>query len=171
MADGPVNDAPYRLMNDVSFGENVVVYSFTNLYGCTIGDDTRIGTFVEIQRGAVIGARCKVQSHTFVCDGIEIEDEVFVGHGVMFVNDRRPRATSDGGLQTEDDWELERTLVKRGASLGSGAVVLGGITIGEGALVGAGAVVTRDVAPGETVAGNPARALVGSAGGSAPPKG
>jgi acetyltransferase-like isoleucine patch superfamily enzyme len=172
MADGPVNDAPYRLMKDVSFGENVVVYSFTNLYGCTIGDDTRIGTFVEIQRGAVIGARCKVQSHTFVCDGIEIEDEVFVGHGVMFVNDRRPRATSDGGgLQTEDDWELERTLVKRGASLGSGAVVLGGITIGEGALVGAGAVVTRDVAPGETVAGNPARALVGSAGGSAPPKG
>jgi acetyltransferase-like isoleucine patch superfamily enzyme len=172
MADGPVNDAPYRLMKDVSFGENVVVYSFTNLYGCTIGDDTRIGTFVEIQRGAVIGARCKVQSHTFVCDGIELEDEVFVGHGVMFVNDRRPRATSDGGgLQTEDDWELERTLVKRGASLGSGAVVLGGITIGEGALVGAGAVVTRDVAPGETVAGNPARALVGSAGGSAPPKG
>ena len=172
MADGPVNDAPYRLMQDVSFGENVVVYSFTNLYGCRIGDDTRIGTFVEIQRGAVIGARCKVQSHTFVCDGIELEDEVFVGHGVMFVNDRRPRATSDGGgLQTEDDWELERTLVKRGASLGSGAVVLGGITIGEGALVGAGAVVTRDVAPGETVAGNPARALVGSAGGSAPPKG
>jgi acetyltransferase-like isoleucine patch superfamily enzyme len=171
MADGPVNDAPYRLIRDVTFGENVVVYSFTNLYGCTIGDDTRIGTFVEIQRGAVIGARCKVQSHTFVCDGIEIEDEVFVGHGVMFVNDRRPRATSDGGLQTEDDWELERTLVKRGASLGSGAVVLGGITIGEGALVGAGAVVTRDVAPGETVAGNPARALVGSAGGSAPPKG
>jgi acetyltransferase-like isoleucine patch superfamily enzyme len=172
MADGPVNDAPYRLMKDVSFGENVVVYSFTNLYGCTIGDDTRIGTFVEIQRGAVIGARCKVQSHTFVCDGIELEDEVFVGHGVMFVNDSRPRATSDGGgLQTEDDWELERTLVKRGASLGSGAVVLGGITIGEGALVGAGAVVTRDVAPGETVAGNPARALAGSAGGSAPPKG
>jgi len=172
MADGPVNDAPYRLIRDVSFGENVVVHSFTNLYGCTIGDDTRIGTFVEIQRGAVIGARCKVQSHTFVCDGIEIEDEVFVGHGVVFVNDRRPRATSEaGGLQTEDDWDLERTVVRLGASLGSGAVVLGGITIGEGALVGAGAVVTRDVAPGETVAGNPARVLAGSTGGSAPPKG
>jgi acetyltransferase-like isoleucine patch superfamily enzyme len=156
----PANHAPHRLINDVEFGEDVVVYSFTNLYGCTIGDGSRIGTFVEIQRGARIGARCKIQSHTFVCDGVEIGDEVFVGHGVMFVNDKRPKATAEGGeLQTEDDWELLRTVVERRASLGSGAVVLGGVRIGEGALVGAGAVVTRDVAPGEVVAGVPARAL------------
>ncbi len=156
----PANDAPHRLINDVEFGDNVVVFSFTNLYGCRIGDNTRIGTFVEVQRGASIGANCKVQSHTFVCDGVEIGDEVFVGHGVMFINDKSPRATTDSGaLQTDDDWELQRTVVERGASLGSGAVILGGIRIGEGALVGAGAVVTRDVAPGETVAGSPARPL------------
>jgi acetyltransferase-like isoleucine patch superfamily enzyme len=155
----PANDAPYRLLDDVELGEGVVVQSFTNLYGCSIGDGTRIGTFVEIQRGARIGARCKIQSHTFVCDGITIEDEVFVGHGVMFVNDRRPRATNAGGaLQGADDWRLEQTLVERGASIGSGAVILCGVTIGAGALVGAGAVVTRDVAPGEVVAGVPARA-------------
>jgi UDP-2-acetamido-3-amino-2,3-dideoxy-glucuronate N-acetyltransferase len=160
VADGPVNDAPYRMIQDVAFGDNVVVYSFTNLYGCSIGDNTRIGTFVEIQRGAVVGANCKIQSHAFICDGVEIEDEVFVSHGVVFVNDRRPRATrAEGGLQTEEDWALERTVVERGASLGSGAVILGGLRIGRGALVGAGAVVTRDVGPGETVAGNPARAL------------
>ncbi|MGH3004327.1 MAG: acyltransferase [Gaiellaceae bacterium] len=160
MADGPANDAPYRLIRDVTFGDNVVVYSFTNLYGCSIGDNTRIGTFVEIQRGAVVGANCKIQSHAFICDGVEIEDEVFVSHGVVFVNDRRPRATAAGGrLQTEEDWALERTVVERGASLGSGSVILGGLRIGQGALVGAGAVVTRDVAAGETVAGNPARAL------------
>jgi UDP-2-acetamido-3-amino-2,3-dideoxy-glucuronate N-acetyltransferase len=126
MSNSPVNDAPYRLIADVAFGANVVVHPFTNLYGCTIGDDTRIGPYVEVQRGAVIGARCKVQSHTFVCDGIVIEDDVFVGHGVMFINDKRPRATAEGRLQTEDDWQLMRTVIGRGASLGSGSVILGG---------------------------------------------
>ncbi len=161
MADGPANDAPFRVIApDVEFGAGVLVYSFTNLYGCRIGDETRIGTFVEIQRGAVIGARCKIQSHTFVCDGVRIGDGVFVGHGVRFVNDKRPAATStSGALQTTDDWQLLETVVEDGASIGSGAVVMGGITIGAGALVGAGAVVTRDVAPGQTVAGVPARAL------------
>jgi UDP-2-acetamido-3-amino-2,3-dideoxy-glucuronate N-acetyltransferase len=159
MAAEPVNEAPYRLIDDVSFGEDVRVYSFTNLYGCHIGDGTRIGTFVEVQRGAVIGARCKIQSHTFVCDGVTIEDEVFVGHGVMFINDRFPRATAaDGSLQTEDDWELEPTVIERRATLGSGVVVLGGVRIGAGALVGAGAVVTKDVEPCAVVAGVPARA-------------
>jgi UDP-2-acetamido-3-amino-2,3-dideoxy-glucuronate N-acetyltransferase len=146
MADAPANDAPYRLIDDVQFGEDVVVYSFSNLYGCSIGDGTRIGPFVEIQRGASIGARCKIQSHTFICDGVTIEDEVFVGHGVMFINDKYPRATtSDGTFQDASDWDLEVTRVRRGASLGSGAVILGGVTVGEGALVGAGAVVRRDV--------------------------
>lgn len=165
MADGPANEAPYRLISDVVFGEDVVVQSFTNLYGCRIGDGTRVGPFVEIQRGAVVGARCKVQSHSFVCDGVELGDEVFVGHGVLFVNDKRPRATTASGeLQNEDDWELLRTTVERGASIGSGAVVLGGVRIGERALVGAGAVVTRDVAAGETVVGVPARVLAREAG-------
>ena len=158
MAEHPSNDAPYRLIEDVSFGNGVVVHAFTNLYGCRIGDDTRIGPFVEIQRGVSVGANCKIQSHTFICDGVEIEDEVFVGHGVMFINDNRPRATDDAGaLQTADDWTLLRTTVRRRAAIGSGAVILGGVTIGEGALVGAGAVVTRDVPSGETVAGVPAR--------------
>ena len=162
MADGPVNDAPYRLIDDVEFGENVVVQAFTNLYGCKIGDNTRIGTFVEIQRGAVIGANCKIQSHTFICDGVTIEDEVFIGHGVMFINDNRPRpTTTQGALQTETDWETLRTVVGRRTSLGSGAVLIGGLVIGEGALVGAGAVVTRNVEPGTTVAGVPARRLTG----------
>lgn len=147
-------------MTDVVFGEDVVVQSFTNLYGCTIGDRTRIGAFVEIQRGAVVGARCKIQSHTFICDGVEIRDEVFVGHGVMFINDKTPRATSETGeLQGDEDWTLLPTIVERGVSIGSGAVILGGVRIGDGSLVGAGAVVTRDVVPGETVVGNPARAL------------
>ncbi|HEY6151865.1 MAG TPA: acyltransferase [Gaiellaceae bacterium] len=160
MADGPVNDAPYRLLNDVQFGDGVVVQAFTNLYGCAIGDETRVGPFVEIQRGVTVGARCKVQSHTFICTGVEIADEVFVGHGVMFINDKRPHATTDeGALQTDDDWELLPTIVERRASLGSGAVILGGIRIGEGAIVGAGAVVTRDVPAGATVAGSPARVL------------
>jgi acetyltransferase-like isoleucine patch superfamily enzyme len=155
----PANEAPYRLIADVTFGEGVVVQAFTNLYGCEIGDETRIGTFVEIQRGASIGARCKIQSHTFICDGVAIGDEVFVGHGVVFINDLHPRAAADSGrLLAEEDWELVRTVVGDRASIGSGAVILGGITIGAGALVGAGAVVTRDVAPGAVVVGNPARA-------------
>ena len=149
MADGPANDAGHRLIDDVDFGDDVVVYSFTNLYGCRIGDRTRVGPFVEIQRGAVVGADCKIQSHTFICDGVTIEDDVFVGQGVLFVNDKRPR--------TAGAWELLPTVVERGASIGSGAVILGGVTIGAGALVGAGAVVTRNVARDETVAGVPAR--------------
>jgi len=147
------------LIDDVDFGQNVVVSAFTNLYGCRIGDETRIGPFVEIQRDAEIGARCKIQSHAFICTGVTIDDEVFVGHGTLFINDKFPRATTESGrLKTEDDWVIARTIVERGAALGSGAVVLGGLRIGAGALVGAGAVVTRDVAPGETVAGVPARA-------------
>lgn len=139
-------------------GQNVIIHGFANLYGCRVGDGTRIGPFVEIQAGATIGARCKVSSHTFICSGVTIEDEVFVGHGVMFTNDPDPRATSpDGSLQTALDWEQVPTLVCRGASIGSGAVILCGVTIGAGALVGAGAVVTRDVEPGAVVAGCPAR--------------
>jgi UDP-2-acetamido-3-amino-2,3-dideoxy-glucuronate N-acetyltransferase len=158
MADAPANEAPFRLIDDVSFGENVIVHPFTNLYGCRIGDNTRIGPFVEVQRGAVIGSNCKIQSHTFICDGVEIEDEVFVGHGTLFINDNYPRATTDQGeLQSEDDWTLLPITVGRRATLGSGALVLGGVHIGEGATVGAGAVVTHDVALGETVIGVPAR--------------
>lgn len=155
----PANDARYRQIDDVVFGAGVIVHAFTNLYGCRIGAATRIGTFVEIQRGAEIGASCKIQSHTFICDGVRIEDEVFVGHGVTFVNDKRPRATNGAGaLQTEEDWELLETVVERGASIGSGATILGGVNIGRQAVVGAGAVVTRDVEPGATVVGNPAGA-------------
>jgi acetyltransferase-like isoleucine patch superfamily enzyme len=158
MADEPVNDAPFRLIDDVVFGENVVVYSFTNLYGCRIGDNTRVGPFVEIQRGAVVGSNCKIQSHTFICDGVEIGDEVFVGHGTMFINDNYPSATTEQGEpQDPEDWTMLPIFVGRGATLGSGTVVLGGVRIGEGAVVGAGAVVTRDVAPGATVIGVPAR--------------
>jgi acetyltransferase-like isoleucine patch superfamily enzyme len=160
VAGQPSNEAPFRLIADVSFGRGVVVQSFTNLYGCAIGDRTRVGPFVEIQRGAEIGAACKIQSHTFICDGVRIGDRVFVGHGVTFVNDRRPRATGGGGeLQTEADWELLETVVEDEASIGSGAVVLGGVRIGTGAMVGAGAVVTRDVAPGATVVGGAASEL------------
>jgi UDP-2-acetamido-3-amino-2,3-dideoxy-glucuronate N-acetyltransferase len=159
--NAPVNEAPYRLLDDVELGEGVAIYSFTNLYGCRVGAGTRIGTFVEVQRGATIGAACKIQS--FICDGVAIEDEVFVGHGVMFVNDKRPRATTGGELQTEDDWELLETVVERGATIGSGATILGGVRIGAGAMVGAGAVVSHDVEPGATVAGVPARPLPGSA--------
>jgi UDP-2-acetamido-3-amino-2,3-dideoxy-glucuronate N-acetyltransferase len=159
MPNGPANDAPYRLIDDVEFGEGVAVYSFTNLYGCRIGDGTRIGTFVEIQRGARIGARCKVSSHTFICEGVTIEDEVFIGHGVTFTNDTYPRATTGGALQTANDWSVEPTLVKKGVSIGSGATILCNVVIGENAIVGAGAVVTKDVPPGTIVAGNPARVL------------
>lgn len=160
MPDTPANHAPFRLIDDVAFGDDVVVQSFTNLYGCRIGSGTRIGPFVEIQRGAVVGERCKVQSHAFICDGVEIEDEVFVGHGVLFINDKHPRATTaDGTLQGVDDWELLPTVVRRRATLGSGAIILGGVTVGEGAVVGAGAVVTRDVEGNEVVVGNAARPL------------
>ena len=143
---------------DVKLGRNVRVHPFVNLYGCEIGDDTKIGPFVEVQKGAKIGDRCKISSHTFICEGVTIESEVFVGHGVTFINDRYPRATnSDGQLKTEADWDCQATLVKRGASIGSGATLLGGITIGENAVVGAGSVVTRDVLPNTTVIGNPAQ--------------
>lgn len=149
-----------RISPDVILGRDVQLVGFCNLYGCVIGDETRIGTFVEIQRGARIGARCKISSHTFICEGVTIEDGVFIGHGVMFVNDRRPKALNpDGSLQTNADWECQRTRVRRGASIGSGATLLGGITIGEDALVGAGSVVTKDVPAGSTVAGNPARVV------------
>ncbi len=140
-------------------GKNTRIHGFVNLYGCEIGDETGVGAFVEIQKNAVIGARCKISSHTFICEGVTIEDEVFVGHGVMFINDMDPRATTDGLPQTEADWTMVRTRICRRASIGSGAVVLGNVTVGEDALVGAGAVVTRDVMPGTVVAGNPARFL------------
>ena len=149
-----------RIAPDVSLGEGVRIHDFVNLYGCAIGDHTTIGTFVEIQKGAVVGKHCKIQSHTFICEGVVIEDNVFVGHGVMFINDRHPRATrADGSLQTEEDWTCTGTLVKRGASIGSNVTVLCGVTIGEDSLVGAGSVVTRDVPCGAVVAGNPARVL------------
>lgn len=146
---------------DVILEEGVVIFhrDLVNLYGCRIGAGTKIGAFVEIQKNAVVGRRCKISSHTFVCEGVTIEDEVFVGHGVMFINDRYPRATTNGQLQTEADWKVEPTRVRRGASIGSGTVLLCGVTVGEGALVGAGAVVTADVPPGATVAGVPARRL------------
>jgi acetyltransferase-like isoleucine patch superfamily enzyme len=149
-----------RIASDVKLGQSVTIYDFVNLYGCEIGDGTRIGTFVEIQKGVLVGRNCKISSHSFICEGVTIEDEVFVGHHVIFINDRYPRATGpDGHLQTEADWHVVPTRVKRGASIGSGAVILCGVTIGEGATVGAGSVVTHDVAPGTVVAGNPARIL------------
>jgi len=152
--------APYRLLTDVDIGPGAQIASFTNLYGCRIGAESRIGPFVEIQRGASVGSRCKIQSHTFICEGVEIRDEVFVGHSVVFVNDKRPRATTGtGALQTDADWELLHTVVEAGASVGSGAVVLGGVRVGAGALVGAGAVVSKDVPAGATVIGVPARAV------------
>ena len=154
------NSQPYQLIApDVKMGKGVRIYAFTNLYGCEIGDDVKIGTFVEIQKGARVGSRCKISSHTFICEGVTLEDEVFIGHNVVFTNDRFPRATAGGQLQTEADWVCIPTLVKRGASIGSGAVVLCGITVGENAMIGAGSVVTKDVPAGATVVGNPARLL------------
>jgi acetyltransferase-like isoleucine patch superfamily enzyme len=150
---------------DVKLGEGVKLSRFINLYGCEIGDHTKIGAFVEIQKNARVGKNCKISSHTFVCEGVTIEDNVFVGHGVMFINDRRPKASAGGRLQTEADWLVVPTRVCRGASIGSGAAILCGVTIGEEALVGAGAVVTRDVAAGATVAGVPARLLPRDRGG------
>ena len=151
---------------DVKLGRGVRVYNFVNLYGCEIGDGTRIDTFVEIQKGARVGRNCKVSSHTFICEGVEIDDEVFIGHNVNFINDKYPRATNpDGSPQTEADWTLVRTRVERGASIGTGAVILCGVTVGAGSIVGAGSVVTRDVPPGATVAGNPAREVKKATGG------
>jgi len=166
---GNIPDLPFcRIAPNVKLGRDVRIFAFVNLYGCTIGDESKIGTFVEIQKNAFIGKRCKISSHTFICEGVTIEDECFVGHGVVFINDRRPMAANpDGSPQTEADWKVVPTLVKRRASIGSGAVILCGVTIGEGALIGAGAVVTKDVPPGATVAGSPARVLLKSQGGSA----
>lgn len=149
------------IADDVIMENGVRIFhpDLVNLYGCFIGSETRIGTFVEIQKNARIGARCKISSHSFICEGVTIEDEVFIGHGVMFINDKTPRATSDGKLQTESDWTVVPTRIRRGASIGSGAVIMCGVEIGEGAMIGAGAVVTRDVAAGSIMAGVPARVI------------
>jgi len=152
---------PYQcIAPDVKLGQNVKLSKFINLYGCEIGDESKIGAFVEIQKNASVGERCKISSHTFICEGVTIEDNVFIGHGVMFINDSFPRATADdGNLQTEADWKVERTVVKKGASIGSGATILSNVSIGENAIVGGGSVVTKDVPPRSIVAGNPARVL------------
>jgi acetyltransferase-like isoleucine patch superfamily enzyme len=148
------------IADDVKIGKNVQLSRFINLYGCEVGDETKIGAFVEIQKNAIVGRRCKISSHTFVCEGVTIEDNVFVGHGVTFINDSYPRATkADGELQTEKDWSVERTVVKRGASIGSGSTILSNLVIGENSIVGAGSTVTRDVPPNSIVAGNPAKIL------------
>ncbi|MFZ0300326.1 MAG: acyltransferase [Candidatus Sulfotelmatobacter sp.] len=152
---------PYQcIAPDVKLGQNVKLSKFINLYGCEIGDESKIGAFVEIQKNASVGKRCKISSHTFICEGVTIEDNVFIGHGVMFINDSYPRATTaDGNLQTEADWKVERTIVKKGASIGSAATILSNVSIGENAIVGAGSVVTKDVPPGSIVVGNPAKVL------------
>jgi acetyltransferase-like isoleucine patch superfamily enzyme len=152
---------PYvSIAPDVKLGRDVKLSKFINLYGCEVGDESKIGAFVEIQKNASVGKRCKISSHTFICEGVAIEDNVFIGHGVMFINDSYPRATAaDGNLQTEADWKVERTVVKKGASIGSGATILSNISIGENAIVGAGSVVTKDVPPNSIVVGNPAKIL------------
>jgi len=157
----PAGDAVgLRISPDVRLGKDVVLHAFVNLYGCEIGDETKIGCFVEIQKGVKIGARCKISSHTFICEGVTLEDGVFIGHGVIFTNDHWPRAINlEGDMRTDSEWLCQPTRVKRGASVGSGCTLLGGITIGENAMVGAGSVVTRDVLPDTTVAGNPAREI------------
>ena len=148
------------IADDVKLGANVKLATFINLYGCTIGDNTKIGTFVEVQKNAVIGRNCKIQSHTFICEGVIIEDDVFVGHGVTFINDKYPRATNgNGGLQNESDWKVVPTIVKKGASIGSGSTILCSVTVGEKAIIGSGSVVTKDVPPSTIVAGNPASVL------------
>jgi len=153
-------DSGYQVIRDVKFGKNVKLWSFVNLYGCEIGDETQVGAFVEVQRNARIGNRCKISSHSFICEGVTIEDECFIGHGVMFINDKYPRATTvDGHKQSHADWTVVPTHVERGATIGSAAVILCGVRIGAGALIGAGAVVTRDVPAGATVAGVPARVV------------
>ena len=152
---------PYLcIADDVKLGRDVKLSKFINLYGCEVGDETKIGAFVEIQKNASVGKRCKISSHTFICEGVTIEDNVFIGHGVTFINDSYPRATTAaGGLQTEADWKVERTLIKKGASTGSGSTILSRVTVGENAIVGAGSVVTKDVSPNTIVAGNPAKVL------------
>jgi UDP-2-acetamido-3-amino-2,3-dideoxy-glucuronate N-acetyltransferase len=154
-------DSPRRSLVNVRVGKNVRIFNFVNAYGCEIGDNTKVGSFVEIQKNARIGRNCKVSSHTFICEGVEIGDGVFIGHNVSFINDKHPKATNpDGTLQTDADWHVEPTRVRAGAMIGTGATIMCGITIGEGAVVGAGSVVTRDVPAGVTVAGNPARPLL-----------
>ena len=157
--EGYLQDNCIRL-NNVALGRDVKIYSFVNAYGCEIGDESRVGAFVEIQKGVKIGRRCKISSHSFLCEGVTVEDNVFIGHGVMFTNDKYPRAVNrDGSPQSEEDWEVVTILVKQGASIGSNATILAGVTIGENAMVGAGAVVTRDVAANETVVGVPAKSV------------
>lgn len=149
-----------RVSPDVKLGKDVKIFAYVNLYGCTIGDGSKVGTFVEIQKNAFIGRNCKISSHTFICEGVTIEDDVFIGHNVTFINDMYPRSTvEDGGLQTEADWKVVPTFIRKGASVGSSATILAGVTVGEGAIVGAGAVVTKDVPPWTIVAGNPAKVL------------
>lgn len=148
-----------RIANDVKLGKGTKLANFINLYGCTVGNDTKIGAFVEVQKNSTIGSRCKISSHTFICEGVTIEDDVFIGHGVMFINDTYPRATANGALQTEADWVVEPTIVKQGASIGSNSTILCNVTIGEHSIVGAGSVVTKDVPPNTIVAGNPAHVI------------